>query len=199
MGFVRSPKLQLTAAIMANIRITCPACKSELEIDSQFEGQDVECGSCLEVFKARKPDSDQPAVTVPTPASKRSKPADPPQRKKRQRDDDDDYERDRRRDDYEDDDYYYAPPESRKNGGNGVAIASLILGIISIFPGCCCGIFGLPLSIGAIVTGVIGMNSPGGRGMSVAGLTLGIISIGFAVLALILRIGLMANNPGQFG
>ena len=40
---------------MANIRVTCPACKTTLEIDKKFEGEEIECGNCLEVFKAERP------------------------------------------------------------------------------------------------------------------------------------------------
>ena len=40
---------------MANIRVSCPTCKAELEIDAQYVGQEVECGSCLQVFVAQDP------------------------------------------------------------------------------------------------------------------------------------------------
>ena len=35
---------------MPNIRVTCPTCKTELEVDAAHEGQEVECGNCLQVF-----------------------------------------------------------------------------------------------------------------------------------------------------
>jgi predicted Zn finger-like uncharacterized protein len=83
---------------MANIRVTCPACKSELEIDAAFDGQEVECGNCLEVFTAKKPGGAGSSDTGKIPGagresasgSGRSKPADKPARKKRRDDDDDD-------------------------------------------------------------------------------------------------------------
>ncbi|MBM3983985.1 MAG: hypothetical protein FJ304_27695, partial [Planctomycetes bacterium] len=38
---------------MAKIRVRCPACDSDLELDESHEGQEVECGSCLHLFVAR--------------------------------------------------------------------------------------------------------------------------------------------------
>jgi hypothetical protein len=38
---------------MAKIRVRCPACDSDLELDDSHEGQEVECGSCLHLFIAR--------------------------------------------------------------------------------------------------------------------------------------------------
>ena len=67
---------------MANIRVTCPACKSELEIDAEFEGQEVECGNCLEVFKAKRPGSagSSDAGKIPGAGSGRGRSAErPPQ------------------------------------------------------------------------------------------------------------------------
>ena len=37
---------------MANIRVNCPTCKAELEIGEEYVGQEVECGKCLQPFKA---------------------------------------------------------------------------------------------------------------------------------------------------
>ena len=61
---------------------------------------------------------------------------------------------------------------------NGLAIASLILGVIS-FTG-----FGPITGIPAIITGAMGMKNPHNKGMAVAGLVLGIVSTAFAVLFL---------------
>ena len=61
-------------------------------------------------------------------------------------------------------------------------IISLILGAFSLILLCCYG--GLPLGLGAVVTGYLGMTnankSPmeyGGRGMAIAGIVLGAVSI----------------------
>src|SRR6266545_1272321 len=87
--------------IMANIRVTCPACKSELEIDETFDGQEVECGNCLEVFTAKGPKSSGPGKSgtgkIPGAGTSRSgtsgtgssraKSEDKPAKKKRRDDD----------------------------------------------------------------------------------------------------------------
>lgn len=66
---------------MANIRVTCPTCKQELEIDAQYIGQEVECGSCLQVFVAKDPNAREPAGKKPYKA-KRDLDEDEPRRKK---------------------------------------------------------------------------------------------------------------------
>src|SRR5436305_1615701 len=38
---------------MANIQVTCPTCNEALELDAQYTGQEVECGSCFQVFTAK--------------------------------------------------------------------------------------------------------------------------------------------------
>ncbi|MBY0457120.1 MAG: hypothetical protein K2V38_07275, partial [Gemmataceae bacterium] len=72
---------------MPDIRVTCPACKTQLEIDAAHEGQEVECGNCLEVFVA---------------STKKPKPATRDARDDRDDDRDDDRGRSRGRDDRDD-------------------------------------------------------------------------------------------------
>jgi hypothetical protein len=74
---------------------------------------------------------------------------------------------------------------------NGLALTSMILGICSFVPGCCCCLW-VPLSIGAIVTGTMAKtqlkNAPhqGGQGMAKAGIILGIVAIiVFVVLTIV--------------
>lgn len=58
---------------------------------------------------------------------------------------------------------------------NGVAIASLVCGLISFFG--CCNPFYL-VSLAAIVLGIVGLTQKGsGKGMATAGLILGIAAI----------------------
>ncbi len=40
---------------MATIRVTCPTCGKALEVGAEYDGQEVECGECLQVFVARGP------------------------------------------------------------------------------------------------------------------------------------------------
>jgi hypothetical protein len=79
-----------------------------------------------------------------------------------------------------------APPVYQpKQGASGLAIASLVMGIAGIF---CCA----PLSIGALITGIIeknnikaGTSSQAGQGIATAGFIMGIIGIVLIVLMII--------------
>ncbi len=182
---------------MADIRVTCPTCKTQLEIDAAYEGQEVECGSCLQVFVAstKKPKSDdEPGgrsggkVRGSTSSSGRGSSRSKASRDRDDDDDDDDRGRRRRDDDDDDYDHDYAPRRRRSGGGNGVAVWSLVLGIIGalslfgscipVLPvGCCCGLSSLGCSIAAIITGIIGMKNPEGKGMATTGMVLGILTL----------------------
>jgi hypothetical protein len=83
-------------------------------------------------------------------------------------------------------------PMMSNEPSHGLAVASLIIGILAI-PGACCCYSSVPLGIAAIVMGFIAMNkakeSPathGGRGLAVAGLSCGVAALVFTVLAIIL-------------
>jgi predicted Zn finger-like uncharacterized protein len=185
---------------MANIRVKCPTCQTDLEIDAEFEGQEVECGNCLQVFVAKSASSSS-SGSRKTSGSSRGRRSDddaeeerPKKKKKKRRRDDDDYDHDRY-DEY-DDDYYDRP---RSGGGSGLAITSMILGIFSILLACCCGLFSLPISIAALITGGLGMKNEEGRGMAITGVVLGVISIIIAVINVIIGIGMNMNDPnGRF-
>jgi hypothetical protein len=74
--------------------------------------------------------------------------------------DDDDYDRPRRRRKYID--------GPRRNKSNGLAVAALILGLLSLVTTCLTG-------IPAVVCGMLAMGKPTGRGMAITGLLLGIL------------------------
>lgn len=54
--------------------------------------------------------------------------------------------------------------------------------------GCCCGFLSLPLSLTAIVTGVLSLKTAG-RGMGLAGLIVGTLSLIFSVGMLAVGLG----------
>lgn len=62
------------------------------------------------------------------------------------------------------------------NSGSGLAIASLVCGIISIIA-CCCWFLGLTLGILAIIFSVIYKKQGGHSGMATAGLICGILGV----------------------
>ena len=177
---------------MADIRVTCPSCKTQLEIGAEFEGQEVECGTCLEVFtaSAKKP-KDSGTDKKSESGGGKAKGSTSKSRASRDDDDDDDRPKRRRRDeDDDDDDDDYAPRRRSSGGGNGLAITSFI-------PGCCCVYPGGPIALGAIITGVIGMQKQEGKGMAIAGLILGGVWIALVILLLVANVGVNMANPQQ--
>ena len=69
--------------------------------------------------------------------------------------------------------------------GNGLAKISLILGILTIVPGCLLSILGSLIGLAAIITGVIalvkiGQQGTTGKGLAIAGIAIGAIG---AILA----------------
>jgi hypothetical protein len=85
---------------------------------------------------------------------------------------------------------YVEPPRT-----NGLAVASLVCGILAIVPGCCCGLLGIPLSIVAIVMGIVGMSqinaSQGryvGKGLAIAGLSCGGAAVALDILGMMFNV-----------
>jgi hypothetical protein len=75
---------------------------------------------------------------------------------------------------------------------NGLAIAALILGIVSLFGLCCYGVPGVLFGIAAIVCGQLAKKAilasngvQGGAGMAKAGFIMGIVGVALGIMALI--------------
>ena len=158
--------------------------------------------------RRRTVDEDRPSrATRP----RRDDDEDRPSRRRRR--DDDEYEEEdrpsrRRRDPYGDerDDFDDAPPSrrARSEAGNGLAIASMIVGIIgtvgALVGWCCCGLFGsIPSAVIGAVAVVLGFmsRSQGSRsGMNVTGIVLGFVAvvIGIVMSVLIVNETLSFNS-----
>ncbi len=80
---------------------------------------------------------------------------------------------------------FYDSSENKGNGSSGMAIASMVCGILSIL--CCCmGWFGLLLSAVALVLGIISIkNNYSGREMAIAGIVTGGCGIVLSLVMLI--------------
>ena len=186
--------------------IVCPTCSTKLEIDDDMLGEDVQCGSCQEIFKAEagsKRGSRRGEDEEETPRkSKYRKEADedederPSKRRSRMssdedEDDEEDYEdrRSRRRRD------------SQQGGGQGMGIASLILGILgligSIMVCWCCPLLDLPFPILALLFGFLSLKTPG-KGMGIGGMVTH-LGIGVSMLGLIVSRGLEQMSVGPTG
>jgi hypothetical protein len=82
---------------------------------------------------------------------------------------------------------------------NGLAVASLVMGIISVTCGLCC--YGFPFNLLAIIFSLIALSqiksdpiSQQGRGMALAGLVLAILSIIVSVTLLLLGVALQGTD-----
>ena len=78
---------------------------------------------------------------------------------------------------------YQAPPE----GSVGMAVASMVLGIVGFLISCCFYPVTIVLAVVGLILGAVAIKKgPAGKGMAVTGIILSIISLAFAVLLIIL-------------
>ena len=78
---------------------------------------------------------------------------------------------------------YQAPPE----GSVGMAVASMVLGIVGFLISCCFYPATIVLAVVGLILGAVAIKKgPAGKGMAVTGIVLSIISLAFAVLVIIL-------------
>lgn len=135
---------------------------------------------------------------------------DRPRRRRDLDDDEDDRPVRRRRRHDPEDDYDDLPRRRASQAGQGLAIASMIVGIIavasSLFLWCCCSFVG---SIGGVLLGAVAVvlgfvsRSQGSRsGMGVTGIVTGFAAILLGVvlsILLLLGVAFMKTNQGKFG
>jgi len=113
----------------------------------------------------------------------------PARRPRNSRDDEDDRPaRPRRRDDEDDRDDFDDAPRKKQGGGNGLAVTSLVLGIISIIMVCCCAYVSPLLGIGALITGFTGKSKGQSNGMCLAGMITGGLAIVLSILLIVLAL-----------
>ena len=78
---------------------------------------------------------------------------------------------------------YQAPPE----GSVGMAVASMVLGIVGFLISCCFYPVTIVMAVVGLILGAVAVKKgPAGKGMAVTGIVLSIISLAFAVLVIIL-------------
>jgi hypothetical protein len=153
---------------MSTITVQCPTCDCELELDAQFQGQEVECGSCHQVFVAKsRAERPSPRKSEPERADRGSRSdrrSDSRGRRgsRRYADEDDDY-----------DDDFYDRRRRNANEGTGLGDASLIIGILSVFV-FWCPLIGAPLTFVGLILGCLGLRAER-NGTAIAGVVLCIV------------------------
>jgi Zn-finger nucleic acid-binding protein len=151
---------------MATITVLCPTCDCELELDAQYQGQEVECGSCHQVFVAKsRAERAPPRKSESEPAdreSRRERKSDSRGRRgpRRYADEDDDY----------DDDFYDRRRRRDTDDGSGLGDASLIIGILAVFV-FWCPLIGVPMTFVGLILGCLGLRSKR-NGTAIAGVVL---------------------------
>lgn len=80
----------------------------------------------------------------------------------------------------------------------GLAVASMVLGIVSLLFGCCFWYVTIPASIIAVILAAVSISKKmGGKGMAVTGLVTGIISLVPAIIVLVTGSSLMAKFSSE--
>lgn len=83
----------------------------------------------------------------------------------------------------------YMPDGYAQQESKGLAIASMVLGIVSLVVGCCLSFLGIPTAIAGLVTGIISLvKKKGGKGFAIAGVIMSAIAIVFIVIILIVTL-----------
>ena len=81
-------------------------------------------------------------------------------------------------------------------GSNQLCLVSMILGITGVASSLCCALLALPLAIGAMATGIIGLVQlqPGqqGRGQAIAGLACGAVGLVVPIALLVFQVGVFS-------
>lgn len=154
----------------------CPGCHAKLSVNAGDVGKDVECPYCKTTFRALASSDQARRSGRSSDTVEDDRPRKQSERRERYDDDGGD-DRTRRRE-----------PESQT-----VGTVALVTGIISLPMGCCCGVLSIPLSLTAIVTGILSLKTAG-RGMGLAGLIVGSLSLIFSLGMMVLGFGAQVMN-----
>lgn len=78
----------------------------------------------------------------------------------------------------------YPTPPVRQKKNNGLAIASMILGIVSLVGSCCIWYLTIPCAVVGLILGIIALKN-GKDGMAIAGIVMSAIGLAIALLVVI--------------
>ena len=88
----------------------------------------------------------------------------------------------------------YSPYQQGRKQDNGMAIASMICGIVGLTLSCCMGLLGVAVAVVGLVLGILVLrNHKDGKNMAIAGIVLSGISLLIGVIAII-GVIFLANN-----
>jgi predicted Zn finger-like uncharacterized protein len=168
------------------MQITCSNCQSKIRVPDSAAGKKGKCPKCGTVIAI--PAAEAPTEELPSGGSpfdfSAEEPAAAPRRPKSAAPTDEILEEPAE---------VGAPATRKQQESMGLAITSLVLGILSLL--CSCGsvvswcVAPLPflLGVGAVVTGFLGMKR-GGRTLAIVGLSLGSVALLLTVVLLVVGI-----------
>ncbi len=157
--------------------VECPSCAEKVRVPDSLLGRPARCPRCSHVFTVPGPEGAVPPAPPGRPESAAFTPGPAPPRAWREA-----------AEEWEDED---VPRRHGRAGPNGFALTSLILGICSLPLAFCCGLFSVPVSVLAIIFGVVGARAPEGRTMGTVGLILG--SVALVLMIALFALGLAIN------
>lgn len=68
--------------------------------------------------------------------------------------------------------------EMKNNGGSGLAIASMVLGIVALVMACCFWFISVPCAVVGVILGAVSLaGQKPGKGMAIAGVVCSIVSL----------------------
>lgn len=88
----------------------------------------------------------------------------------------------------------YSQMPSEQKPGSGLAIASMVLGIVALVLSCCLYFVSIPCAIISVILGGVSLKGhKGGKGMAIAGLVTSIVSLIPAVIVMISGAALLSS------
>jgi predicted Zn finger-like uncharacterized protein len=156
--------------------VECPSCAERVRVPDSLLGRRVRCLRCGHEFTTAGPEGTTPPAPPAAPETAFTPEPAPPRARREAPDE------------WEDED---APRRHHGATPNGFALTSLILGICSLPLSFCCGLFSVPVSVLAIIFGVVGARTPEGRTMGTVGLVLG--SVALVLMIALFALGLAFN------
>lgn len=94
---------------------------------------------------------------------------------------------------------FNAPVDNQPEGGKGMAVASMVLGIVSIVMLCCSQYISLPCAIIGLILGIMYKKNNGKNGMATAGVVCSIVSLVISILAIIASVVFLGAVGGREG
>lgn len=86
------------------------------------------------------------------------------------------------------------PSSGGEQGGAGLGVASMVLGILAVLLSCCYYYVAFPCALIGLILGAVAIKKNNrGKGMAIAGLVLSIISVAIAVITIVTAGALLAG------